>query len=154
MFQPYNILFYKGSSILGKLIRSISNGKYSHCSLFLDHIHTLETSWKNPSVIKHFNYKYKDYDIYKLNVRLTEYQKQLILQYITEHIKVGYDFPYLLTRALHLLFGTKVINSKKYLTCDELILESFKVAGIHLIEKDIILTPSTLSESKYLTKIN
>jgi hypothetical protein len=40
------------------------------------------------------------------------------------------------------------------MTCDELIFESFKVVGIHLIEKDEILTPSTLAKSKYLEKVN
>jgi hypothetical protein len=121
--------------------------------MFLDHFHTLENAWNNPSVIKHFNYKYKDYDIYKLNIRLTDLQKQLILQYITEHIESGYDFKFLLSRGLHLLFGTKIINSKKTFTCDELIVEAFKVAGIKLIENDVMLTPSTLAESKYLEKV-
>ena len=153
MFQPFNILFYRGNSLLGRLIRKVSNGKYSHCSLILDHFHTLETSWKNPSVIRHFDYKYKDYDIYKINVRLTEYQKQIILQYIIEHVETGYDYKFLVTRFFRLLFGTKVMNSKKYLTCDELIVEAFKVAGIHLIEKDELLTPSTLSRSKYLDRV-
>lgn len=154
MSQPFHLLFYKGESLLGKIIRFVSSGKYSHCSILLDQFHTLETSWNNPSVIKHFDYKYKDYDIYKLNIRLNEYQKQIITQYITEHIETGYDFLYLLTRGLHLIFGTKVINTKKYFTCDELIYEAFKVIGISLIEKDEILSPSTISKSKYLTKIN
>lgn len=153
MFQPFNLLFYRGNSLFGKVIRFLSKGKYSHVCMLLDQFHTLETSWNNPSVIKHFDYRYKDYDIYRLNVRLNEYQKQLILQYITEHIEVGYDWTYLITRGLHALFGTKVINSKKYLTCDELVVEAFKVASIHLIEKDVILTPSTLAESKYLERV-
>lgn len=154
MYQPFSLLFYKGDSLLGKVIRFVSNGKYSHCALLLDQFHTLETSWKNPSVIKHFDYKYKDYDIYKLNIRLNEYQKQLVTQYITEHIEIGYDWKYLLSRLGYFLFGTKIVNSKNTMTCDELIYESFKVIGVHLIEKDEILTPSTLSQSKYLDRVH
>lgn len=153
MFQPYNILFYRGNSLLGKLIRIFSKS-YSHVAIILDQFHTLETSWKNPSVIKHFDYKYKNYDIYRLNVRMDDYQKQLITQYITEHIETGYDWKFLLSRLCYFLFGTKIVNSKKYLTCDELIYEAFKVVGIHLIDEDEILTPSTLCQSRYLEKIN
>lgn len=154
MLQPYFFIFYRGNSLLGKIIRFISNGKYSHCAIMLDQFHTLETAWNKPSVITHFSYRYKDYDIYRLKVKLTECQKQIILQYITEHISVGYDYKYLITRFFHLLFGTKIINSKNRYDCDELICEAFKSVGINLIEDGELLTPSVLSESKYLKRIN
>lgn len=153
MYQPFQLLFYKGNSLIGILIRKVSHSRYSHVTLILDYLHTLETSWNNPSVIKHFNYKYKSYDVYELNVQLTQYQKQIVLQYITEHILTGYDWIYLLTRGFNILFGTKIINSKKYLTCDELTYEAFKKIGINLIQEDEMLSPESLSRSKYLTKL-
>ena len=152
MLEPYNILFYKGDSVIGRVIRVFSK-PYSHCAIILDQFHTLETTWNNPSVIRHFAYRYQDYDVYKLNIRLNNYQKQLITQYITEHISEKYDFLYLITRGLHLLFGTKIINSKNKLTCDELIYEAFKIIGIRLIENDEMLTPSSLAKSKYLERV-
>jgi uncharacterized protein YycO len=154
MYQPFNILFHKGNSFIARLIRKISSGNYSHTTMLIDSIHCLETSWKNPSIIKHFNYRYKSYDMYRLNVQLTDMQKQIILQYITENIRTGYDWKYLFSRAGHLLFGTPIKNSKKYLTCDELIYEAFKLARIKLIEDGVVLTPSSLSKSKYLEKVN
>jgi hypothetical protein len=150
MFESFNILFYKGDSILGRLIKYVTKGKYSHCVFLLDQFHCLETSWNNPSVIKHFDYRYKDYDIYRLNVELNENQKQLILKYITEHIEVGYDFIFLISRLFHIVFGTKILNSKRTVTCDELIYDAFKNAGIQLIKQDEMLTPSTLANSEFL----
>lgn len=153
MKQSFDLLFYKGNGWIDTVIRDVSKGEYSHCAIILDQLHTLETSWKNPSVIKHFKYKKGDYDVYRLTIELDDNQKQSILNYITEHIENGYDFIYLISRGLHLLFGTKVINSDKYFTCDELVVDAFKEAGIDLTEVDDNLSPSTLAKSKYLVKI-
>lgn len=153
MYQQFNLLFYKGNGLIDRLIKEVSHGSYSHCAMFLDQFHTLETSWNSPSVIRHFDYKKGEYDIYKLNIELTEQQKQIISEYIVEHVENGYDFLYLLSRGLHLIFGTKIYNSPKYYTCDELIVDAFKEVGINLHEVDADLSPSTLANSKYLNKI-
>lgn len=122
--------------------------------MFLDSHHLLETAWNNPSVIRHFSYKRNTYDVYKVNAYMTESQKEIILNHIKQNIRVGYDFIYVITRGLNILFGTKIINSKKFKACDELIVEAFEKAGINLHDKTVILTPDSLSKSKYLTKIN
>lgn len=153
MYQPFDILFFKGDTIIGKLIRFVSKSEYSHVCMFLDQFHTLETAWNKPSIINHFSYKYRDYDIYRLNVQLNDYQKQIILQYITERINYKYDWLYAITRGLNLLFGTKIINSKNRFDCDELIYEAFKRVGIQLVENGEMLTPSVISKSKYLERV-
>lgn len=152
MFQPFQLLFYKGNSLVGKLIRLFSKD-YSHCAMFLDQFHTLELAWNKPSVIAHFAYKKKSYDVYQLNIQLNDEQKQIILQYITNNIKSGYDWIFLITRMFYLIFGTPIKNSKKTKTCDEMIVDAFRQIGIHLVDESTLLTPDSLSKSIYLTKI-
>lgn len=125
MFKPFTFLFYKGNSLISKIIRVISKGKYSHVCLILDDLHTIECSWCHPVVIKHFKYKSKSYDVYRLNIDLTDEQKEIIFNFIKQNIDSGYDWKFIISRGLHLLFGTKVVNSKKRYNCDELIVDAF-----------------------------
>lgn len=116
--------------------------------------HSLESAWNNPCVIKHFEYKKCDYDIYELRVNLSEDDKIKIKKYIFDNLNSGYDYSYLITRGLNYLIGTPIINSKKTLTCDELVVEAFKSIGIRLVTDDDKLSPETLSNSKLLRKVN
>lgn len=154
MSSPFLILFYKKSGIVDNLIRWITHGKYSHCALiFPDRLHSLELSYKNPTVIKHFNYSKKSYDMYRLNIDLSQEDIYKINDFIIRKIESGYDFKYLLSRGCNLLFGTKIVNSKNKYTCDEMIVESFKQIGINLVDDNVFLSPDSLSQSKYLRKI-
>jgi hypothetical protein len=47
----------------------------------------------------------------------------------------------------------KIRNNKYRYTCDELIIEAFRYAGISLLKDGIVLTPQSLSESEMLIKI-
>lgn len=153
-YQPLDLLFYKGNSILARLIRYISKSEqYSHCAIFIDNLHLVETSWKQPNVIAHFGYRYAEYDVYRINVELTDGQKHHVMDYLQRRINRSYDFKYIITRAGNFLFGTEVkISDGKY-TCDKLILEAFKGIGIDLLEKHLVLSPDALSHSRYLKMI-
>ena len=153
-YQPLDLLFYKGNSVLSRLIRYISKSEqYSHCSIFIDNLHLVETSYKQPNVIAHFGYRYAEYDVYRINVELSEDQQKTVMRYLRQRINRSYDFKYILTRAGNFLFGTEVKTSEGKYTCDKLILEAFKKVGITLLEEDLILSPDALSNSRYLTLI-
>src|SRR5690606_17256948 len=90
-YQPLDLLFYKGNSILARLIRYISKSEqYSHCSIFIDHLHLLETSWKQPNVIAHFGYRYTEYDVYRINLELTEDQKTAVMEFLQQRVNRSY----------------------------------------------------------------
>lgn len=155
VLREFNIIFYKGNSLISKLIKFISKSKkYSHVALMLNEWHSLESAWNNPCVISHFNYKKCDYAIYELRVNLSENDKIKIKKYIFDNLNSGYDYLYLISRGLNFIFNTPVINSKKTLTCDELVVEAFKSIGIILVDDDIKLSPENLSKSKLLRKVN
>lgn len=150
----FNIIFYKGDSLVSRFIRKITRSKeYSHCAFLLDDgFHCLELAWNNPCVVKHFKYKSHEYDTYELKFELSEKQIQELKRYIIKYLNSGYDFKYLITRGLNFLLGTPIKNSKRTMTCDELIVESFRHIGINLIDGDVVMTPELLSESKLLRK--
>ncbi|MGD6897101.1 hypothetical protein [Bacillus infantis] len=153
MFQPFTFIFAKSDSLISKMIRKISKSKYSHVAMTLDSLHTLELTWKLPCVINHFSYSLDRYEVYQLNFELTEEQKKIIKDFIKINIASGYDTKFVISRGMNLLFGTKIRNSEHLYSCDELIVDAFAQIGIELLDKDVFLTPDSLSKSNYLTKI-
>jgi uncharacterized protein YycO len=153
-YQPLDLLFYRGNSILARLIRYITKSEeYSHCSIFIDNLHLLETSWKQPNVIAHFGYRYTEYDVYRINVELTENQKKAMMEFLHQRINHAYDFKYMITRAGNFLFGTEVRSSAGKYTCDELIFQAFSIVGINLLGVGLPLSPDALARSRHLVKI-
>lgn len=155
MIQPFNVIFYKGNSFIGKLIRKFTKGRYSHCALVLsDSFHVLQLDYKTPLSIQHLNYKSSDYDVYELTFDLSNKEKEQITTYIIERLSTTYDWKYICSRFFNILFGTKIYNSKNNYNCDELILDAFRSIGVNLLNGDDQVSPETLSKSKYLRKIN
>ncbi|MCP1159464.1 hypothetical protein [Bacillus infantis] len=154
MFQPFTFIFAKSNSLMSKVIRKVSKSKFSHVAMTLDSLHTLELTWKLPCVIQHFSYSLDRYEIYQLNIDLTEEQQKTIKNFIKINIASGYDKKFVISRGMNLLFGTKIKNSEHLYSCDELIVDAFSLVGIELLDKDVFLTPDSLSKSRYLTKID
>lgn len=153
MIKEFNIVFYKGNSITGKLIRKFTKGKYSHCAIALDSIHLVQLDWLNPVSIKHLDYRISDYDVYHLTFTLTDEEKEKIKEYIIERLSTTYDWKYIGSRFFNVLFGTKIYNSKNHYNCDELIIEAFRSIGVNLLNGDEQVSPEALSKSKLLKKI-
>ena len=153
-YQPMDLLFYKGNSILARLIKYITKTEeYSHCAVFIDSLHLLETSWKQPNVIAHFGYRYTEYDVYRVKIELSEEQRETMMEFLHQRINHSYDFKYLLTRTGNFLFGTAVKSSAGKYTCDELIFQAFAIVGINLLEAEYRLSPDALARSPYLALI-
>lgn len=153
MIKEFNIVFYKGNSFIGKLIRKVTKGNYSHCALALDSFHLVQLDWKNPVSIHHLDYKSNEYDVYHLTFTLTDEEKEQIKEYVIERLSTTYDWKYIISRFFNVLFGTKIYNSKSLYNCDELIIEAFRSIGVNLLNGDEKVSPETLSKSKLLKKI-
>jgi uncharacterized protein YycO len=153
MLQPFSFIFYKKSGLIADMIKWFTKGRYSHVTLLLDRLHTLELSWKTPTSIKHFNYPKDSYDVYVLSFPLSQEQKERIIEFIIHNISVRYDWLFILTRGLNLVFGTKILNSPNRYNCDELIVKAFEYAGIKLVPNIKKLTPDELAKSPYLKRI-
>jgi hypothetical protein len=155
MNQPLFIFSFK-RTLVSRLIQLIGSIKYSHSAMTMPSLkyHTLESSYKNPTVIRHFSYPKGEYDIYKLKFDLSENELKKLEWFILHNISSGYDWRFLLSRALNKLIGTPITNSLERFNCDELIVAGIKYAtGIDLVDSYDGLTPESLSKSKHLIKI-
>lgn len=151
--QEFDLIFFKGTTWVGKLVKFFTGEKYSHTAIALDPFHLVETNYNTPVAVRHIKISTKDYDVYRLKKPLTTTQRLLILQFIHNEISKKYDWKFLFTRWLNLLFGIKPLNSKNRYNCDELVLEAFRVVGISLINDDVFMTPEKLSKSELLEKV-
>lgn len=149
--SPFNIVFYKGETIISKLIKKLTKGKYSHCALVLmDSYHVVQLDWKTPTSIQHLNYERNMYDVYELTFELTVDEQIGISQYILDRLSTTYDFKFICSRFFNLFFNTKTYNSKDKYNCDELIIDAFRSVGINLLNGDEKISPEILSKSKLL----
>lgn len=152
--RQFDIIFVRGRGVFGKLIRFFTNEQFSHVALVIDDFHVLETDWKYPVGMRHLKYRSSEYEIKRCSESLSDEQKTEIIQFYKRELKRGYDWKYLLYRFLFIFFKVKIQNDKYRYTCDEIILEAYKCAGISLLDDDVMLTPGSLSKSKYLFQVD
>lgn len=135
--QPFDIIFYKGNSIISKTIRYFTVSTYSHVGLVLDDLHIVEIDWKFPLKIRHLQYKSNNYDVYRVKV-LTNTQKEKMLEFISLKLNTEYDhwenFRFLLWK----YFKIKTKDDIDKFNCIEFVVDCFKYAGVNLSDKDIV----------------
>lgn len=155
MITPFSIIFFKGKGTVGKLIKWITKGRYSHVGIFMtDCIHVAEINWYYPFKIRHTKYATGTYDLYELNFELTEDDKQKLMDFIHRELNQTYDWKFLWRRLFYILFGIKPKQSDSKFTCDEVIYEMFRdCLGVELIDSRDNLTPENLAKSKWLRKV-
>jgi len=91
--------------------------------------------------------------VYRLKEPLTNKQKQQVNDYIYNHINQGYDWKLFFSRMCHVLFKTPIIQNRKKLNCDELIVNALRAAGVDLIGNRTFYTPEIVAESRKLYKV-
>lgn len=151
--RRFNLLFYKGDGLISRVIQKVTKSEYSHVALVLDDFHLLETDWKYPVSIRHIMYVKSDYDVYEFDFNITPEQEIVLLRFIYNELNRKYDWKFLITRWFNIMFKSKVKDDHLSYTCDDLIYEAFLQIGIRLVENKGKLTPQTLSNSKYITKL-
>lgn len=153
MLKPFTLIFYKGDSIISKIIKSISDGEYSHVAIVIDEFHLLQLDWKTPISISHLMYNVDSYDVYEFKFTLTNDEKERILEYMRKRLNTKYDWKFIISRGFNSIFNTPIIHSENKYNCDELIIEAFRsVIGVDLLLGDIKVSPNTLSKSSLLKR--
>lgn len=154
MYQPFSIIFYKRNGLFNWLVRKVTGKKYGHCSLKLDNTHIFETNLFTKSNIRHIRVSSNNYDVYEYVHELTDKQKREIIEFIHKEMNIPYDIISVFSSFKRILFGGKVRFSEKSRRCEEIIFEAYLSIGVKLVDDKNDLTPSKLSESKLLRKIN
>lgn len=144
-----DILFVRGNSLLSKIINKV-DGEYSHVALSLTNREGIEDvileaqSFTDSRITKNY---IEDYDIVRL--KLTEHQKQKLLEVAITSVDYDYDYSQILNIFLNKLFGRKRVNDKNKLICSELIIAVLFEIGFLEIQdylEYINCTPNELFE--------
>ena len=154
--QPYDILLYKGTSIIGKLIELVTHSQYSHCGLSVCDFHIAEALSKGIE-ITHSRDIPTGYDIYRYINPLTDEQKQKLHEFIYLKIATKYNFEELFSALLQEEYGIKFPVVKGKLICSQFVFLAYKYINVNLLpdlRKGEIVTPGDLSTSKLLVKIS
>lgn len=150
--KPMDIIFYKGDSLISKIIKKVTKSEYSHMAIIVDNLHIIETDWKFPVSINHLSYSTLSYDVYRC-AELNEGQRREMLNFLRDELQKKYDWTFLFSRWLHIMFGTRIRNNTEKYNCDELVFAAYKHVGILLTDEELITT-EVISKSKCLTKLN
>lgn len=142
-----DIFLVKGTNLVSKLIRLVTNSDYSHVGLFVDDFHVYETNYNTKSGIAHLSYPDKELEIYRLPCDVDESKLE---DFIKKNLRNGYDYG----EILNILFRRNKPDEDNEYICSTLIVEAFRNQGINLVEGDKkVYTPKDIAESKLLIRM-
>lgn len=150
--QPFDILFYKGTNPVSKLVQAFTNSEFSHVALILDDKHLVEINWSYKLKIRHIKYPECHFQIYRLNEHIYEDQATRMYDYMYENLDSKYDFKEILGMVLYRFFKIKPENDVRKFICSSWINECFKSVGIVLSEKDLVSPQDLISEKLHLVQ--
>lgn len=153
--QSYDIILFKGTSIIGRIIEGVTKSRYSHAALALNEDFHIAEATPSGIKINHLFDLPSGYDIYRFRDGLTDIQKNKLHEFVYLKISTKYNYEELFSALLQEEFGVEFPVVKGKLICSQFCLLAYKYAGIELLEGfEGICTPGDLSESNLLEKIN
>lgn len=154
MIKKFDLILVKGDSIIGEIIEEVTDSAYSHAMIALDNMHFCETDWTFPLKINHRSYPNSQIDVFRYQRELSDYEEQVMSQFIFEHLNTPYDLWQSITNGLHILFGLPIKDAKDRMNCTEVVVRMFKEAGIILGHKnDGDWTPEDLARCPLFIKV-
>jgi uncharacterized protein YycO len=126
-----DIIIYKATGIVGRLIGFISHSEYTHVSIYLSENRIIESTWKGVKINKFKDEK--GMEIYSFT-NLTEDDREKIIQYIMSKINSKYDYSLLLTIIFERWFGIKPADRQDSYICSELIDMAYNSIGIDIFK--------------------
>lgn len=152
--QPYDILLFKGTNIIAKLIEGITDSIYSHAGLYLGNFHLAEAMPKGIQ-IDHLADLPSGYDIYRYRFELTLEQKNKLNEFVYLKISMPYNYEELFSALLEEEFGIEFPIEHGKLICSQFVYLAYLYIGIDLLPgHEGVVTPADLSTSELLIKVN
>jgi len=151
--QSYDLIFYKGKSVFSKLVKWQTDSEYSHTGLLLDNVHIVDTSFRQPLKVRHFDYKLSEFDAYRVS-NLNYLKIEKINNFIQRTLNDKYDYGEIFAYIVNKYLGISVNHDVDRFVCSSWVNECFKSAGIELVNGDEFVSPKGLSESERLEKVN
>jgi hypothetical protein len=151
-----DLLFVKGDCYASHLIRFFLKSDYTHVTIAMDDTHICEVDiFTKMKVMKN---PYTEFDLYRLNRKLTEKEKDEITSFLIEKCKrsKGYDWWRLVSIGIKKYFRWNlIIHEQDRYICSEIIDKAYQHIGIDLV-KDCVtgdVTPLHLMDSPHINRI-
>lgn len=152
--QPYDILLFKGTDIISRIIEGVTKSKYSHVALSLGDW-TLAEALPSGITIDFLKDKPQGYDIYRYKFELTDEQKNKLHKFVYLKIATPYNYQEIFSALLEEEFGINYPVTKHKLICSEFVFNAYLYCGINLLGGHSgVVTPKDIGESKLLYKAN
>jgi hypothetical protein len=154
--KPCDLILVHGkNNFISEAIEEITKSNYSHVAGVISDDGTLVEAEGFEKTGQVPLSKYTDYDVYRYE-GLTEEKKDLILKYISSQVGGHYNYFLLVIEFIRYVFHITLPYKEPYKShiCSMLWNDAFKSVGITLCTWTKIASPSDISQSKLLTKIN
>jgi hypothetical protein len=153
--KRFDLLFVRGRSLIGRVIRSVTDSPYSHVAVVWGPGEIADTDWLRPLDRRPQSVITDPFDVYRYRGTITLEQAAMMQDFFREHEGTGYDFIQSLSHGLYLLTGWPIIDDAKRFNCSEFVDRMFKKAYIDLYPVvDGHVTPGDLARSDNLFKVS
>lgn len=153
--KPGDVVFYKGTSFISKVICKLTKSPYSHVALAIDDKRIVEADLFIKTRITELKYE----NITIMRADLTEEQRRRVVDFARYLVGRSYDYLSVFLWLLRLTFNINskgLFNNANRLYCTELIDRCYHYAGIDLVpdrETGDVL-PIDLYRSPLLHEVN
>ena len=145
--KPYDIILCKNDkSLIQKIIRKVTNDKYTHSEIYAGGYHIIDATLRGVKV-RNFDNTLGTFDTYRYYRDLTDKEKEDIEEFLHKSLNSKYD----ILEIIQQLFRIKPKKNNKYI-CISLLVEAFKNAKVEIDEWQQGF--KQISDSKYFIKVN
>lgn len=141
MMEVGDIVLYRTTSLIGKLIRKITGHPHSHVAIAVSEDSVIEaTAFTRSKIVPLMETKFDHVHIMRLKGGLTDDQKTQIVKHIDDVLDKRYDYKGVFLLALNILTGLDKSKARKDLSkvwCSEMVDYLYTVANVKLVD-DVI----------------
>ncbi|UOF90751.1 hypothetical protein LSG31_00265 [Fodinisporobacter ferrooxydans] len=149
-----DLIFVRGTSFLDRSIEDITSSSYSHVAGIVKENELIEAQGFRKTGYQALDFYSSHADVYRCE-NMSDFQRDKILQYVTNEVGSRYDYLLIGWEAIRYLLHTMIPYREppQARICSTLWADAYKSAGIDLCPGIKYPTPRDLAESKLLKKI-
>lgn len=135
VFQPGDIIVVKSNTIIGRIIRKVTNSWASHVAVYIGNGFVFEARPGGARAVPVSLYEGSKWEYRVFRMRVSQPQKEAFINRLIQKSGRGYDYGQILSLALKHMFDIDLKAQNKQLAiCSELVYEAAKEAGIPVPE--------------------
>jgi len=154
--QAADVIFYRPTGFLGRVISYFTSSPYSHVALAIDANTIIEANRFIKTRVVPIEYDKNITHIYRLE-NLTQVEREKIVEIALSMEGTDYDYAQIFEMLFRIVFRIKrtLFNNQKKLTCSEVVDKSYYLAGFKRKDTEFLydVTPEELLHKYPLTRV-